>query len=93
MAGKHWTYSEIVEQAKSVDALDGYSFALVELGAQESSDNPASTKHDIYGPGAWLWVIHPSGITVREIGGMGDLDPQLVEHVVRVATFPTIEAA
>ena len=73
----HFSYDTVVKASKEAGVdEDGYSYASVELRKEDSMENPASTKHEIYGPGIWLWLIHPAGIRVREIDAeeFADLD-------------------
>jgi hypothetical protein len=44
----------------------GFQYVVVRLDDGDTMENPASTKHVIYGPGLWLWELHDSGNVVRE---------------------------
>ena len=57
----------VMEAAKDAEVHPyGYQYVIVRLGDQDSMQNPASTKRNVYGPGLWLWELHQTGRTVRE---------------------------
>lgn len=76
----HVSYNAVVSAAKMQPSHDGYYYAIVELGKRDTMTNPASTKHDIYGPGTWLWIIHPTGITLRHVSDRDELPLFVLQH-------------
>lgn len=81
----HVTYNEVVNVASS-SKMHPYDFryVIVTLDPGDSSDNPASTKHLLYGPGTWLWEIHASGVSVREYRSPFSIPEELRDGAARI---------
>lgn len=87
----HFSHNDILsaasERSNVIDwpSAPGYRYAVVVLGPNDSSDNPASTKRLIVGPGVWLWEIHPSGVSVWEYDDESGIEKAVREKAARVA--------
>jgi len=83
----HYTYDDILKASTaSVIHARGYRYVIVILARGDTSDNPASTKHSIWGPGVWLWEIHASGVHAREYESVDSIPEALAKGAATLAT-------
>lgn len=61
MSEPTYSYDRVIELAGEPDE-HGWRFIEIELAADETAVNPASTKRLIYGPAKIRYEIHPSGV-------------------------------
>lgn len=62
MTDATYSYDRVLRLAGEPDE-HGWRFIEIELAADETAVNPASTKRVIYGPAKIRYEIHPSGVT------------------------------
>jgi hypothetical protein len=83
----HVSYDQVLK-ASAESKMHPYDFryVIVGLGPDDQSANPASTKHNISGPGVWLWEIHASGVTAREYDSAAFMPKELVDGAATICT-------